>query len=156
MILSLLELADAVVMGLAIEAPNRFYAFVAEDLNISPFALDRLRTLRATKKFLPLDLYPGAPTEQIRLTAERAVNEMLDRLILAFARPVSKELLLSEFLMMLKHFEESDISDTEEREQACSYCEEVMDIVGVKSSDGVLNKWLYGFESGTTDEARDT
>jgi len=120
---------------------------VPEDIKISPDALDRFRTLRATKKFLPKYLYPGAPTEEIRLSAEGPVNEMLDR-FLAFSHPISKDLLLSEFLMMLKHFEGSD---SEEREQACSYCEDVMDIVGVKSSDGVLNQWLYGFDPDESD-----
>jgi len=36
--------------------------------------------------------------------------------------------------------------DTEDREKVCSYFEELMDCVGLQSSDGALNKWLYGFD----------
>ena len=36
--------------------------------------------------------------------------------------------------------------DTENRERVCSYFEELMDIVGLKSSNGQLNKFMYGFE----------
>jgi hypothetical protein len=35
--------------------------------------------------------------------------------------------------------------DTEDRERVCAYFEELMDIVGLESSDGHLNNFLYGF-----------
>jgi hypothetical protein len=50
---------------------------------------------------------------------------------------------LSEFLQMLEAFEGHD---TEEREKACAYCERVMDLLAIESSDSVLNTWLYGFD----------
>ena len=36
--------------------------------------------------------------------------------------------------------------DTEDRERICSYFEELMDIVGLESSDGHLNNFMYGFD----------
>jgi len=36
--------------------------------------------------------------------------------------------------------------DTEDKEQVCRYVEELMDIVGVKSSDGHLNTFIYGLD----------
>jgi len=36
--------------------------------------------------------------------------------------------------------------DTEDRERVCSYFEELMDIVGLESSDGLLNDFMYGFD----------
>ncbi len=36
--------------------------------------------------------------------------------------------------------------DTENRERICSYYEELMDIVGVESSGGHLNNFMYGFD----------
>lgn len=36
--------------------------------------------------------------------------------------------------------------DTEDRERVCSYFEELMDIVGLESSGGHLNKFMYGFD----------
>lgn len=36
--------------------------------------------------------------------------------------------------------------DTEDRERVCMYFEELMDIVGLESSGGRLNKFMYGFD----------
>lgn len=36
--------------------------------------------------------------------------------------------------------------DTENRERICSYFEELMDIVGLESSGGQLNVFMYGFD----------
>jgi hypothetical protein len=36
--------------------------------------------------------------------------------------------------------------DTENRERICGYFEELMDIVGLESSDGQLNNFMYGFD----------
>jgi len=36
--------------------------------------------------------------------------------------------------------------DTEDRERVCGYYEELMDIVGLESSDGQLNNFMYGFD----------
>lgn len=36
--------------------------------------------------------------------------------------------------------------DTENRERICSYFEELMDIVGLESSDGQLNDFMYDFD----------
>ena len=36
--------------------------------------------------------------------------------------------------------------DTEDRERICNYIEELMDIVGLESSGGHLNNFMYGFD----------
>ena len=36
--------------------------------------------------------------------------------------------------------------DTEDKERVCSYFEELMDIVGLESSGGHLNNFMYGFD----------
>ena len=38
--------------------------------------------------------------------------------------------------------------DTEDRERICHYYEELMDIVGLESSGGHLNRFMYGFDPG--------
>jgi hypothetical protein len=112
-------------------------------LSLTPEAFQQLADLRAEKKFQEEGMYPGAPTPEIRERSELAVNGMLDRLSAGLRHSPQKTFVISEFLRMLKAFESED---TEEREQACSYCERVMDIVGIESSDGALNTWLYGFD----------
>jgi hypothetical protein len=109
-------------------------------VNITPEVLQQLTSLRAEPKFHAKDLYPGAPNEAIRLDAERVVNAMLDCLNERSANALRKSYILALFLEMLKYF---DSADTEEREQACYYCELVMSILHIESSDGALNKWLY-------------
>lgn len=39
--------------------------------------------------------------------------------------------------------------DTEDRERICNYFEELMDIVGLESSGGHLNRFMYGFDPGS-------
>ena len=112
-------------------------------LTITPEVLRHLSALRSEPKFCEENLYPGAPTEEVRLSAERAVNMMLDRLRVGLTELPRKSYVLSEFLEMLNAFEGYD---TEEREQACTYCERVMEILGIENSDGALNTWLYGFD----------
>jgi hypothetical protein len=112
-------------------------------LIVTPEILQRLSALRSEAKFNEENLYPGAPTEEIRMNAEQAVNALLDRLSAGLPESPRKSYVLSEFLKMLKAF---DDEDTEEREQACTYCERVMNILGIESSDGTLNTWLYGFD----------
>ncbi|WP_026977781.1 DUF4844 domain-containing protein [Flavobacterium tegetincola] len=36
--------------------------------------------------------------------------------------------------------------DTEDRERVCTHFEEIMDIVGLESSNGQLNEFMYGFD----------
>jgi hypothetical protein len=114
-----------------------------QSLTVTPEVLHRLSELRSESKFNERCLYPGAPTEEIRLNAELAVNALLDRLGVGLRESPRKSYVLAEFLEMLKAFEHAD---TEEREQACTYCERVMAILGIASSDGALNTWLYGFD----------
>lgn len=47
----------------------------------------------------------------------------------------------------LRRFDELYINlDTEDRERVCFYFEQLMDIVGLKSSGGLLNDWMYNNE----------
>jgi hypothetical protein len=110
---------------------------------ITPHVLQQLLALRLESKFLAQALYPGAPNEKIRLRADGAVNKMLDRLQKRVGRSPTKAYVLSEFQRMLRAFEDED---SEEREQACEYCEKVMTLLGIESSEGLLNTWLYGFD----------
>jgi hypothetical protein len=53
----------------------------------------------------------------------------------------SKKFVLAEFSRTMSEFE---AVDTEDREQLLRYLEEIMDILGIASSDGLLNRWMYG------------
>jgi hypothetical protein len=112
-------------------------------LNTTRNALAGLAALRAEAKFHAHDLYPGAPNEATRLNAQQAVDRMLDRIVAGLPKSPSKAFVLSEFQIMLDGF---DSPETEEREEVCAYCERVMSLLGMERSDGLLNRWLYGFD----------
>ena len=112
-------------------------------LKITTSTINALKRLRSSAKFTVEDFYPGAPTEELRTEAEQLVNRLLDRLTANLGKSPYKQFVLDEFCQSLDAFKQTD---TEERERLCAYLEEIMDIIGIKSSDGLLNDWLYGFD----------
>lgn len=79
--------------------------------------------------------------ESNRLQAESQLNGLVDRLRDNLPSKPSKKYVLAEFSATMAEFEGID---TEDREQLLRYLEEIMDIVAIDSSDGLLNRWLYG------------
>jgi hypothetical protein len=112
-----------------------------EVVAVTPEIIRSLTALRQEVKFFQEGLYPGAPNETIRSESEAKVNSMIDRICAGLAATPHKRFVLAEFKIMLGQF---DADDTEEREHACAYCERVMDIMGIRSADGILGAWLYG------------
>jgi uncharacterized protein DUF4844 len=87
--------------------------------------------------------YPGAPTEDVRAECQGRVNELVDGLLWALEADPRKAVALEEFRKVLPNFE---MHDSEERDRVCSYLEQIMDILGIDSSDGLVNVWRYGFD----------
>ena len=60
----------------------------------------------------------------------------------------SRRRISSKFLSLgLERFSDIYLElDTEDRERICTYFEELMDIVGLESSGGYLNDFMYGFD----------
>ena len=104
----------------------------------------------AKKKFLAEGNYPGATNELDRSRFESLVNALATRLIPIADKPEPKAKLFNEFKSAFPAFE---YADTEERERGLDYFEELMGILGVESSDGVLNKLLYGFDPSQSVDA---
>ena len=114
-----------------------------QELDISPKVFSELAALRAEEKFHARGFYPGAMSESDRRKGEKAVNKMVDRVVAGLKKSPRKSFVLSEFQTMLDRY---DSPESEEREEICAYCERVMSIVGIDRSDGLLNRWLYGFD----------
>jgi len=113
-------------------------------MELDDIKLDQLTALKGERKFDALIMYPGAPNEEIRVRCESSVNELLDTLVRGLPERPDTAFVLSAFNSFLNNF---NGEDTEEKERACGYCEQVMDILGMESSEGVLNSWLYGVDS---------
>ena len=105
--------------------------------------LAQLNALRERPKFVaePGTLYNGLRPEEVRQVAEHKLNDLIERLISGAGDPPAKDFVLAQFAETLDRFPGSD---TEDRERMCDYLSEIMDILVIESSDGLLNRWMYG------------
>lgn len=102
-----------------------------------------LRAFIGKRKFLAEVLYPGAPNEATRERCQAVIDAFAERLVPFAGAPVDQRLFVNELTQTMVDF---GPADSEERERAASYVEEVMDILEVESSGGLLNTWAYGFD----------
>jgi Domain of unknown function (DUF4844) len=117
---------------------------MAEDkLTISTAQLSKLAEMRVEPKYIEEagTLYNGLRPDSARLEAERQLNDLIERLSVGLPVTPTKQFVLSEFARTLAEFKPND---TEDRECLLRYLERIMDILGIESSNGLLNRWLYG------------
>ena len=112
-------------------------------LHITPAMLDNLRKLKPELNFEPdpKTYYTGVSDPAERVAGDLAFAHLVDTLVLDLPKHPSKEAVLQQFELTLATMSSAD---TEDRERAASYCEKIMDVLDIESSDGVLNRWLYG------------
>jgi len=117
-------------------------------LLVSAVMMAKLDDMRKRPKYVdePGTIYNGMRPEIARRLAEAQLNTLIDRLRQQIAATPNKKFVLREFSKTLAQFEQID---TEDRERLCGYLEEIMDILGIESSDGLLNRWMYGPLLGT-------
>lgn len=122
-----------------------------ETLSVKPDAISKLKKLLEKEKFgpeektnqLPLG-YVGFLPEEDRPLANKIMNESIARLIsvLEQNKKVTARMVLNEFENGLNSFEDLAF-DTEDRERVCWYFEDIMDIIGLESTNELLNNWMY-------------
>jgi hypothetical protein len=112
-------------------------------LDVSRHAIAELSELRVRTKYveLPGTIYNGMRPGSRRLLAEEQLNRLVDRLKDGLRSKPSKKFVMAEFARTMAEFESAD---TEDREQLLRYLQQIMDILGIDSSDGLLNRWMYG------------
>ncbi|MEH6420084.1 DUF4844 domain-containing protein [Pseudomonas sp. CGJS7] len=95
----------------------------------------------------PGTLYTGVQDRRERA----ALNARFDRALAALAAAVAPDAPVSTYLTIIdaqiNEFVREDL-DTEDAEQVASCFEQAMDCLGIESSGGILNRWLYGFDVG--------
>lgn len=109
----------------------------------SPDRRQSLARFIAKKKFVEEADYPGATNEPDRLRYEAEVNELARSLGALSPSDQTKAVVLDKFKPTMAKFE---LVDSEEQDRFLRYLEELMDIFGIESSDGLLSKWRYGFD----------
>ena len=109
-----------------------------------------LKRFMAQPKFWPNGLY-RPPNEAKRLLFESHLNALAARLLARLDSAPTKSDVLGEFKPTLKAF---DLEDSDDKDEMLRHVEDVMAIFGIQSSDGLLNKWRYGFDPSRSQEAR--
>lgn len=119
-----------------------------EDMNsleITPETIELLKKFEKVNKFnerKQCDCCSSATYEEVRVRCETAINQMVSELIDGLTDRPQKDYVLTVFV---KHLKKLGMEDSEKRKEACRYCEKIMDILNIESSDGVLAKWFYSF-----------
>lgn len=97
----------------------------------------------ARDKFTGTDSYPGLGDEELR----EPLNKSLNALAKEFQQVAHHAPSAGKYQKAIKQAL-SDLGDiyldSEDQDQFCTSIEELMDIVGLESSGGILNGWRYG------------
>lgn len=113
-------------------------------------AMTKFQEFKNKEKFLQDDklFYPGIGDPNLKPVLTEKINIVVDDFKKLADKGNSTD---KDYQNAIKNGLErfSDIYlqlDTEDRERVCYYFEELMDIVGLESSDGHLNNFMYGFD----------
>jgi len=118
-----------------------------EHLTLPNNAQAELARIAAMPKFEPDGmLYTGIADPALRATSANLINTMVADVATGIRKHPEKGFVLGKFRTTLAAIKRAGVFDTEDREAAAKYCEMIMDAVGLESSDGLLNNWVYGFD----------
>jgi hypothetical protein len=109
-------------------------------------ATHQLQTLAGQDNFAP----NGALYKGVRDPALRAnLNSHFGLAIAHFTAAVERKATKNEYLALLaseiKKFERAEL-ETEDAEKVGTNFEHILDCIGLDSSEGILNNWMYGFD----------
>lgn len=99
-------------------------------------------------KFVEENYYPGIADEKMRPVFTEKINQIASGFKTVAESEITTDKKYQEQIGIgLSRFADVYLElDTEDRERVCTYIEELMDIVGLESSNGQLNKFMYGFD----------
>jgi hypothetical protein len=116
-------------------------------------AMEKFKEFKSKEKFLQdtVFFYPGIADSLLRPTLTEKINQAADDfMLLAESGSASDKDYQDKIEIGLQSFADIYINlDTEDRERICHYFEQLMDIVGLESSGGHLNDFMYGFDPTT-------
>jgi hypothetical protein len=94
------------------------------------------------------NFYPGIADEKMRPVFTKKINQVATDFKTVAESEKPTDIKYQEKIGIgLSRFADVYLElDTEDRERVCLYFEELMDIVGLESSNGQLNKFMYGFD----------
>lgn len=123
----------------------------ATEMKTPENANEKFSKFIAKKKFIEQpypNFYPGIANEKMRPIFTGKINQVATdfKTVSESEQPTDKKY-QEKIKIGLSRFSDVYLElDTEDRERVCSYFEELMDIVGLESSNGQLNKFMYSFD----------
>ncbi len=120
----------------------------ATEMKTPENAKEKFAEFIAKEKFLAKNYYPGIADEKMRpIFAEKINQSATDFQNVAESDNPTDKKYQEKIGIGLSRFADVYIElDTEDRERVCTYFEELMDIIELESSNGQLNKFMYGFD----------
>lgn len=112
-------------------------------MHVPASAPQALRAFKAQAKFYPDDEYTGAWPEEQRPVLEAVLNRSADEFLRITQTGPTEERYRQALAAGLSQIE-GDQLDTEDRERVAGQYQDLMDIVGLRSSEGLLNEFVYG------------
>ncbi len=113
-------------------------------------AMNKLEEFKAKAKFTEDNTipYPGLSDKNLLPTVNEKINLIAEDFKTVAAKETATEKDYQDKIEIgLRRFSDVYLQlDTGDRERICTYVEELMDIVGLKSSDGYLNNFMYDFD----------
>jgi hypothetical protein len=110
-------------------------------------AIKKLQNFKGESKFETNTNYTGLSKPELKVKLSELLNRAADDFLVTLKTKPSEKKYQDDIKRGLSRFNPFYLDlDTEDREKVCSYFEELMDCVGLQSSGGELNKWLYGFD----------
>ena len=109
---------------------------------------DKFAEFIAKKKFIEENNYPGIADEKMRPIFTEKINQVANdfKIVSESEKPTDLKYQEKIKIGLLRFSDVYMDLDTEDRERVCSYFEELMNIVKLESSEGQLNKFMYGFD----------
>ena len=115
-------------------------------MNVNLTAISKLHALAERDNFAPNGmLYTGVRDLTLRANLNSRFRLTITHFITAAERNAKKDEYLALLASEIKKFERSDL-DTDDAEQVGTNFEHIMDCIGLDSSEGILNNWMYGFD----------
>ncbi|MFH2044873.1 MAG: DUF4844 domain-containing protein [Pseudomonadota bacterium] len=91
----------------------------------------------------------GMYTSVHDLLLKERLNAQFHSTVRDFINAVNTGATREQYILLLREFISSfdrALLDTEDAEHVAGNFEKIMDCIGLESSDGILNNWMYGFE----------
>ncbi|OGX83385.1 hypothetical protein BEN47_03590 [Hymenobacter lapidarius] len=111
-------------------------------------AVQQLQAFKALPKFEPDEMYTGAWPAEVRPVLNSVLNQSADEFLAIATSGPTQERYQQALATGLDKIDGDEL-DTEDRERVAVQYQNLMDIVGLQSSNGLLNKFMYGAVLGS-------